>query len=1199
MTLNSLRFRALRFLWRTAHADLNKTLDMLTFLAMAMSVPYLIFASTAVGTQVVGVYILELGVITACRKWLLLSPVPSAWLLLFTSNLHIFLLAYQEGGIWGISVVWMLALPMPMLLVFGLRAALISLGLSMVSAAVLAWMNFQGMVPAMPIASEHALGAAIKFSLVVATVLSFPVITVITQRWAIRMFARRVNLLEEARKATHLAQTRQQRFVSAVSHELRTPMNAIMGFIQSPPQELLRTSQNKTLFDAMRQASKHLMTVIDDLMDFSRLQSGDLKIESVPSNLRELTTDISQIFASQLAEQGVEFVLDIHPNVPQVVVIDPNRYAQIVINLLSNAAKFTAAGRVTLTVAQTRNGPVDPDEPTQWIRVAVMDTGIGIPSEHLEALFNAFSTSTNRTNNAYGGTGLGLSISKKLVQLMAGRIHVSSEQHLGTTVSFELPLTVVANQAPVDDTDADVSPGALDNLTVLIVDDSVVNRMVLSQLLRNRLPDAVIVEAADGIEALQQLRRQSFDLILMDILMPNLNGIEATKRIKSQLRLQTPVIGLTADISGDVHAEALAAGMFALITKPFSHAHLLTRMADALAAPLATAWVQPTVQTPQAPPEEECVITQGGESGFWQTQIQRFAEQTPRQMVTQILWASTAVCMLYALTAPDEGLRTVYTGITVISLLLSLMSRFTQKVGTDFLFWIYWLATTTATTILVAWSGGLNSIASAYFVCVPLIMATMRVPRSGFAFAASAGIALLMGYFQSEGYLNMPSAAVMRSAPLWPLILFIGLALSFLIVPLLRFSHYGKLATQLREKTAQLVTSRRATAQVIQTQNDFVAAVSHELRNPIHAIAMVVNAFDEETLDNPISQQTLRYVSKSVDDLLWTIDKLLMFSQIQANKLHLNVETVSVEEWLSELKQHIENTSNRSDTAVRALHVNYRIDAHLPPILDLDPARLQHVLRELLDNAAKFSDRKPIDISLRLDEVSDTDQRTWSISVCDHGVGIAQADLAEVFDRFATVTSESRPALHGNGLGLPITRALVELMGGTVGIESQPNNGTTVTVTLPLMANDTAANRPALPATVLLDIDAPILIVDDSAINILILQNLLQRHFPAATIATASRWDDLVKYLEITNPAIVLMDVFMPNIDGQHATRLLRKIIAQRGLPQPFVMGLTADKRHETRQACLKAGMNTVVLKPFNHSALIQLIAHEAIDRRA
>jgi signal transduction histidine kinase/DNA-binding NarL/FixJ family response regulator len=1123
--------------------------------------------------------------------------------MLLTSAVHIFILAFQEGGVASISVVWMLALSVPLLLGFGLRGSLISMALSILAAGVLAWLDAHNYTPALPPPDQNALASAIKFTLVVMTVLSFPIITVITQSWVIRMSARRVALIDSALAATKQAQLRQQRFVSSVSHELRTPMNAIMGFIQSPPQALLSKPENQALFGAMRNASKHLMTVIDDLMDFSRLQTGELKITPIETRLGELTREISQIFSNQLAERGVAFQLKVDPRIPDVALVDTNRYAQILINLLSNAAKFTTEGEVGLTVA-VRPAPETIQKLDRvWIRVTVSDTGIGIEPGQLDQLFEAFTPSNNRTNNAFGGAGLGLCISKKLVELMGGEISVSSQPDRGTGVSFDIPVQAVVTPASPPETELQdaFTPPQLENVRVLIVDDSVVNRMVISQLLRSRLPDVTIREVNDGLEAVNAVTgtETNFDLILMDILMPNLNGIEATLQIKA-LGRTTPIIGLTADVSEAVARDAAAAGMFALLTKPFSHSELLTTMADAIKQP-AVESIRPSATDGAALAQSTSEQLTESFSRRWEKRIQAFAESSSHSLFGLVFWTGTFVCALYAVMAPDARMQLIYVGMTVISVLLALVHRLSEEgsARANFLIWIYFFSTTAATAGLVACSGGLNSIASAYFLCVSLVMLTQRIPGSGYALGISIGVALVMGMLQSMGLLHTPTAAELANNPWWSFILFVGLALCFLIIPVLRLSYYRKLVTTLWQKRTQLVESRRSTAAVIQSQNDFVAAVSHELRNPIHAISLVVNAFDEEVLDSQTSHLTLQYVSRSVSDLLRTIDNLLIFSQIQAQKLNLNYELIDLNQWVLSAKRDITDLTRGLSDQEAEIELHYEIDDQLPAFLYTDPVRLCHVIRELISNAAKFSARKPISVAMCRNVTATDDAPTWSITITDQGVGIKPSDKADMYNRFWTVDNCDRPSQRGNGLGLPITKALVDLMGGTLTIDSVATGGTQATVTLPLQRDSAVGEAPYTGSNILTSYNGVIAIVDDSDINLLVLQHLLKRNFKAATIVTASTWAALVKLLDHHHPAVVLMDVFMPKVDGRQATRLLRQHVAARGDGQPSVIGVTADRRYETRRACLDAGMNTVVLKPFNHRDLVQIIVNECAKQRA
>ena len=266
-----------------------------------------------------------------------------------------------------------------------------------------------------------------------------------------------------------------------------------------------------------------------------------------------------------------------------------------------------------------------------------------------------------------------------------------SQSERGTAVSFNIPVQAVVTPALPAETESQdaFTPPQLENLRVLIVDDSVVNRMVVSQLLRNRLPDVTIQEADDGLEAVNAVTDAEFDLILKDILMPKLNGIEATLQIKA-VGQTTPIIGLTADISEAVARDAMTAGMFALLTKPFSHSELLATMTSAIK--------QPAVEA-TGPSEPDGAAHAQSTSGpltesfrrRWEKRIQAFVESSSHSLFGLVFWAGAFVCALYAVMAPDARLQLIYVGMCVISLVLALTHRFSESgsARATCLVWIY------------------------------------------------------------------------------------------------------------------------------------------------------------------------------------------------------------------------------------------------------------------------------------------------------------------------------------------------------------------------------------------------------------------------------------------------------------------------------------------------------------------------------
>ena len=360
-------------------------------------------------------------------------------------------------------------------------------------------------------------------------------------------------------------QKRQDIFVASVSHALRTPMHAIMGILQT--REHLKPDQahtNQALYESMRHSARHLMTVINDLLDFSQIQSGQLRINPRPMPLRQLLSDLRNIFSDNLDAKGIALRVDIDTSVPDWIVADSDRLAQVIINILGNAAKFTRQGNITLKASYTKG---------ELLCISISDTGPGIPAHQLHQVFERFSPLAEKTRHQYGGTGLGLSISKNIIGLMQGELHVASRLGHGTRFWFEVP--VPPHRIHLDAVGHQGSDGFEHiKARILIVDDSAINRLVARQMLSQALPQLDIFESGDGLDAVYFSLNHPIDLILMDVVMPVMDGIEATRIIRG--RPDAPiVIALTADISASTRAECAQAGVEHLILKPYDRKLLI------------------------------------------------------------------------------------------------------------------------------------------------------------------------------------------------------------------------------------------------------------------------------------------------------------------------------------------------------------------------------------------------------------------------------------------------------------------------------------------------------------------------------------------------------------------------------------------------------------------------------------------------
>ena len=381
--------------------------------------------------------------------------------------------------------------------------------------------------------------------------------------------------LVEAQNIAEKARKTKEAFLANMSHEIRTPLNGILGIANLLEATELDASQ-KGLLDMLSQSSGSLLNILNDILDISKIEEGKFSIVPKSTDLRQLASGIMDMMRFKANEKKIGFELFVDPKIPECVLVDGMRLNQILMNLIGNALKFTAKGFVHLKID---NQYANQDQ--HQIRFSVVDSGIGISKENLANIFSEYGQASKETSYQYGGTGLGLTISRKLVQLMQGALKVKSEPQNGSSFYFELNLTEekgtrAEKPALVPFTALPSFPGK----KVLVAEDNNINSILIKRYLTTWQVETKMVE--NGQEALDALENDVFDLIILDTRMPVMDGFETASNIRQTLKLNTPILSLSATVLAEEVQKALEAGMNDALSKPFQPARLHEKIVELL-----------------------------------------------------------------------------------------------------------------------------------------------------------------------------------------------------------------------------------------------------------------------------------------------------------------------------------------------------------------------------------------------------------------------------------------------------------------------------------------------------------------------------------------------------------------------------------------------------------------------------------------
>jgi signal transduction histidine kinase/DNA-binding response OmpR family regulator len=379
--------------------------------------------------------------------------------------------------------------------------------------------------------------------------------------------SRMINVLDISEKKVKEAARVQEQFMANMSHEIRTPMNAILGFTNLLQKTDLNNVQ-KQYIDNIQSSGENLLTIVNDILDLSKIEEGMMGIEEVPFSLRGLMHSVETMFKEKARRKHLYVDVNIEDSIPDTLNGDPTRLTQILVNLLGNAIKFTTCGGINIDITM-----VERDKKDVQLQFNIKDSGIGIAPEKQKNIFDRFQQAEAETTRRYGGTGLGLSIVKQLIDLQQGKIEVKSEMEKGTEFIFQIPYTISFEN--IEGKEISYAPAEDKQLTstkILVAEDNVMNQQLIKHLLTSWNLNFTLV--SNGAEVINNLQNKDYDLILMDIQMPEVDGYVATEKIRNDLKSDVAIIAMTAHAMAGEREKCISYGMNDYISKPIKEAEL-------------------------------------------------------------------------------------------------------------------------------------------------------------------------------------------------------------------------------------------------------------------------------------------------------------------------------------------------------------------------------------------------------------------------------------------------------------------------------------------------------------------------------------------------------------------------------------------------------------------------------------------------
>ena len=480
--------------------------------------------------------------------------------------------AWTSNGIFAPTCAWLIILPIAPFFVLSRRESYIWMCISVALFFIMASLTWHGYLYSdFQYGLEFMSIAFSDYCFLALALMSLPIVYDQLNKYTLIKSELRNIELEKRQKELQETTASRDKFISAISHALRTLMNGILGFNDLLKEKVASNPRALQITQQTRQSAEHLLTVINDVLDYSQLQAGKLRINVENFQIRQTVENAFLLHKPKIESMRFAYSYDISDVVPQVIRGDKNRVIQILVNLIGNAVKFTHQGSVHIFVECN----------STEILFSVRDTGIGIATEHFSSIFKRFNQANDEIQVRYGGSGLGLSICHNLVQLMGGEIGFESELGKGSRFWFKLPLISATSE------DLFIASLRQDNLIqnrtihIMIVDDNAVNRLLLKKVLQNYCTHCSLYEADNGQKALELFKNNPIDMIVMDMVMPIMDGVESTRRIRQDFlepKCRVPVLGLTANVNASDGNIFMQAGANDIMFKPFEKAIMIEKI---------------------------------------------------------------------------------------------------------------------------------------------------------------------------------------------------------------------------------------------------------------------------------------------------------------------------------------------------------------------------------------------------------------------------------------------------------------------------------------------------------------------------------------------------------------------------------------------------------------------------------------------